>query len=628
MNPASYVSSPPKENNSLIVAALGVVFGDIGTSPLYTLKFCFGSGHGIAPTPENVLGILSLIFWALLIVISLKYVVFIMRADNKGEGGIMALISLIVQKAQLNPGLRYPLMMLGLLGVSLFYGDGMITPAISVLGAVDGLQVLHHELHPYVVPIAMAILVALFAYQKRGTASVGSLFGPVMLVWFACLAGLGVHGLIVAPRVLGALNPYYALEFFASHGWHAAVALGSVVLAVTGGEALYADMGHFGREPIRKAWFFLTLPALLLNYFGQGALLIQDPAAVKNPFYLLVPAGVLPLMIGLATAATIIASQAVISGAFSLTSQAIQLGFCPRLTVRYTSEEEKGQIYIPWMNWALLIGVVGLVLGFQSSSELAAAYGIAVTGTMAIDTILAGVVAYGVWKWNPYLSAAVALGFLTVDLVFFGANLIKVVEGGWFPLVVGAGVFTMLSTWKRGRDLLSEKLQDEAMPIEEFLASLEENPPRTVPGTAVFMTGSKSGVPNALIHNMKHNKIIHETVVFMTVVTANVPRVAPEKRREVVKLSDSLFRINLRYGFKEAPNIPRVLKSSSRDLDIELTETTFFLNRERLIPAPTPKMALWRLKLFIVMARNTASAAGYFRIPSERVIELGTQVTL
>jgi KUP system potassium uptake protein len=628
MTSATYSPYQQKEQKSLVIAALGVVFGDIGTSPLYTIKECFSGVHGIEPNPANVLGILSLIFWAILIVISLKYVVFIMRADNKGEGGIMALMSLIIQKAQINASLRVLLMMLGLMGASLFYGDGIITPAISVLSAVEGLEVLQPNLQPYVIPIALGVLIGLFGVQRGGTAKVGALFGPIMVIWFGTLAALGVHSLVEAPEVLAAINPEYAVQFFAAHRWHGMLALGSVVLAVTGGEALYADMGHFGRDPIRRAWFFLVLPALLLNYFGQGALLIREPAAVQNPFYLLVPAGGLAAMIGLATLATIIASQAVISGTFSLTSQAIQLGFCPRLSIQYTSEEEMGQIYIPWINWALMLGIVALVLGFQSSSNLAAAYGIAVTGTMAIDTILAFVVVYSLWKWNPYLSGLVALGFLTVDLAFFGANAMKIIEGGWFPLAIGLAVFTVLTTWKRGRDILLEKLREESMPIEEFLANLAENPPIRVAGTAVFMTGSQVGVPYALLHNLKHNKVLHETVVIMTVLTEPVPWVLSEKRRQVQRLADGLFRINLRYGFMEPPNIPRVLKSSSREFDIELADTTFFLSRETLIPAPTPKMALWRLKLFIGLARNTSSAAGYFRIPSDRVIELGTQIVL
>ncbi|SMF95226.1 KUP system potassium uptake protein [Methylomagnum ishizawai] len=623
-----YASIQPKDQKNLVIAALGVVFGDIGTSPLYTMRECFGGAHAVEPTPDNILGVLSLIFWAILIVISLKYVVFIMRADNKGEGGIMALMSLITQKARIAPSWRAALMMLGLAGASLFYGDGIITPAISVLSAVEGLGVLKPELHAYVIPIALTVLIALFGVQRSGTAVVGALFGPIMVLWFLALAGFGIHSLAGAPGVLAALNPWHAAHFFAAHGWHGILVLGSVVLAVTGGEALYADMGHFGAAPIRKAWFYMVLPALLLNYFGQGALLIQDATAVQNPFYLLVPNEWLALMIGLATLATIIASQAVISGAFSLTSQAMHLSFLPRLNVQYTSEEEMGQIYIPWINWALMIGIVALVLGFRSSSNLAAAYGIAVTGTMAIDTLLAFVVVYSLWKWNPYLSGVVAFLFLLVDLAFFGANSLKIPEGGWFPLAIGLTVFTVLTTWKRGRDLLMERLKEEAMPINVFLARVAEQPPVRVPGTAVFMTGSQFGVPFALLNNLKHNKVLHQTVVVMTVLTEPLPWVAAERRREVTKLADGMFRIVLRYGFMETPNIPRVLKSSSREFDIDPADTTFFLSRETLLPSPNPRMALWRMKLFIGLARNTSSAASYFRIPSDRVIELGTQVVL
>jgi KUP system potassium uptake protein len=625
MNSATVVPYHSREQKSLIIAALGVVFGDIGTSPLYTLKECFKGIHAVEPTPENVLGILSLIFWAILIVISLKYVIFIMRADNKGEGGIMALISLIQQIAEISPRLRFLLIGLGLIGASLFYGDGMITPAISVLSAIEGLEVLQPELHSYVVPIALAVLIGLFTFQRKGTASVGALFGPIMVVWFGSLATFGTLSLIKTPAVLAAVNPAHAIYFFATHGGSSVLILGAVVLAVTGGEALYADMGHFGREPIRKAWFLFVLPSLVINYFGQGALLIQNPAAVQNPFYLLVPSGALAFMIGLATLATVIASQAVISGAFSLTSQAIQLSFCPRLSIQYTSEEEMGQIYVPWINWTLMVAIIGLVFGFQSSSNLAAAYGIAVTGTMAIDTILAFVVVYSLWKWNPIISGLIALGFLIVDLAFLIANATKILEGGWFPLAVGLIAFTFLTTWKRGRDLLLENLRVDSMPIDQFLTEIVDNPPLRVAGTAVFMTSSREGIPPALLHNLKHNKVLHETVVLMTVTTENVPRVAPEKRREIRRLGAGFFRINLHYGFKESPNIPRVLRSSSRDFDIDISDTTFFLSRETIIPSQTPKMPLWRLKLFIGMARNTSSAIGFFRIPPDRVVELGVQ---
>ncbi|WP_434150488.1 potassium transporter Kup [Methylocaldum gracile subsp. desertum] len=625
MNSATLAPSQSREQKSLVIAALGIVFGDIGTSPLYTLKECFGGILALEPTPANVLGILSLIFWAILIVISLKYVIFIMRADNKGEGGIMALISLVQQKAEISTRFRFLLIGLGLIGASLFYGDGMITPAISVLSAVEGLKVLQPELHSYVVPISLAVLIGLFTFQRKGTAGVGALFGPIMAIWFCSLAVFGTLSLIKSPAVLAAVNPVHAFHFFAAHGWPSVLILGAVVLAVTGGEALYADMGHFGCEPIRKAWFLFVLPSLMLNYFGQGALLIQNPSAVQNPFYFLVPGGALVFMIGLATIATIVASQAVISGTFSLTSQAIQLGFCPRLGIQYTSEEEKGQIYIPWINWALMVAIIGLVLGFQSSSNLAAAYGIAVTGTMAIDTILAFVVVYSLWKWNPIISGMLAFGFLTVDLAFLVANAAKIFEGGWFPLVIGLIAFTLLTTWKRGRDLLRESLREDSVQVDQFLAEIVNNPPLRVAGTAVFMTSSREGIPPALLHNLKHNKVLHETVVLMTVTTENVPRVAPEKRREIRRLGAGFFRINLHYGFMEAANIPRVLKSSSRDFDIDISDTTFFLSRETIIPSTVPKMPLWRLKLFIGMSRNTSSAVSFFRIPPDRVVELGVQ---
>jgi len=617
-----------KDTKGLVVAALGIVFGDIGTSPLYTLKECFGGEHAVAATPQNILGILSLVFWAVLIVISLKYVLFIMRADNKGEGGIMALLSLVIEQARIKPEIRAVLLMLGLAGASLFYGDGVITPAISVLSAVEGLEVLKPQLHPYIIPIALVVLILLFRSQKHGTERVGGLFGPIMLLWFVSLGGFGLKSLLLTPAILDAMDPMNGVRFFMSHGWHGALTLGAVVLAVTGGEALYADMGHFGRSPIRKAWFLVALPALLLNYFGQAALLIRDPSAIHNPFYLTVSPGWLSFMIILATLATVIASQAVISGAFSLTAQAIQLGFCPRLAIKHTSEGEKGQIYVPAINGALMVGVIGLIVGMQSSSELAAAYGIAVTGTMAIDTILALVVAITLWKWNAYLSVLLALGFLVIDLAFFGANISKIPEGGWFPLAIGLVMFTLLSTWKSGRCILQETLQEEAMPVEEFLANLEENPPIRVSGTAVYMTTSRKGIPLALLSNLKHNRALHENVIIMSVITESVPRVAPEKRRVVQKLGEALFRINLHYGFAESPNIPKALRSSSREIEVNPAETYFFLSRETLLPKSHTRMALWRVRLFITMARNAGSAARYFQIPLDRVVEMGTQVRI
>lgn len=626
--PVTYSPHHHNGHSSLIIAALGVVFGDIGTSPLYTLKECFGGAHALPASLENVLGVLSLVFWGILLVISVKYVTFIMQADNKGEGGVMALMSLVVQKARISQAARSKLMILGLMGASLFYGDSIITPAISVLSAVEGLEVLRPGLSDFIIPIALTVLVTLFSLQKHGTERIGGLFGPIMLTWFLSVASFGAISIHKTPVVWSAINPLHAVQFFTAHGWHGALTLGSVVLAVTGGEALYADMGHFGRAPIRKAWFFLALPALLLNYFGQSALLIRDPSAIANPFYLTIAPAWLSFMILLATAATVIASQAVISGAFSLTSQAIQLGFCPRLIVKSTSEGEKGQIFVPAINRVLMVGVIGLILGLQSSSKLAAAYGIAVTGTMAIDTILAFVVFVSLWRWNPLASSLLALLLLSVDLAFFGANLPKIPDGGWFPLVIGGAVFLLLSTWKRGREQVVDKLQKEAMPVTDFLNLIEAQPPVRVSGTAVYLTSSRQGIPPSLLNNLKHNKVLHHNVILMTVITEPVPRVPPEKRREVQKLGESLFRVNLHYGFAEKPNVPKALKSSSREFDIVPADTYYFLNHETLIAKRSPRMALWRIRLFIVMARNAGSAASYFQIPAERVVELGAQVVI
>jgi len=611
-----------------MLAALGVVFGDIGTSPLYTLKECFGHSYGLEPTSGNILGILSLIIWAVIVVVSMKYVVFIMRADNKGEGGIMALMSLVVQKAKISPKAQSGLMILGLVGASLFYGDGIITPAISVMSAVEGLEVLKPELHHYIIPISLIVLIALFATQRHGTSKVGGLFGPVMVVWFVSLCVFGIMSMIKTPEVIGAFNPLHGFLFFKSHGSQAFVALAGVVLAITGGEALYADMGHFGRSPISRAWFFVALPGLLLNYLGQSALMMREPSAVENPFYLLIPAPQLSFMIILATLATVIASQAVISGAFSLTAQAIQLGFSPRLKIDHTSEGEMGQIYLPAINWALMVGVIILIVGFKSSSALAGAYGIAVTGTMVTTTILASVVFHRLWKWNLVLTFSMALVFLLVDLAFLGANALKIVDGGWFPLIVGTLVFILLTTWKYGRKLLLERLHEVSLPVAEFLELIESHPPVRVNGTAVFMAGNPTGIPLALLLNLRHNKVLHENVIIMTVITEPVPRVLPEKRRVVRKLADGLFRVNLHYGFMESPNIPKAIKSCSREIDIDPKDLIFFIGRETLTLKSSARMALWRIKLFITMAKNTGSAAQYFQIPFERVVEMGTQVSL
>lgn len=618
-----------KGSLALSLVAIGVVFGDIGTSPLYTMKEVFHGAHAIAPNHDNVLGALSLILWALLIVVSLKYVVFIMRADNNGEGGIMALLALTLKNAPRDVRSRWLLTVMGLFGAALFYGDGVITPAISVLSAVEGLEIATPAFKPYVIPITLAVLVGLFSFQRQGTASVGALFGPVMIIWFSTLAFLGVINIVAEPAVLQAVNPLYGVHFFMDNRWHAFIALGAVVLAVTGGEALYADMGHFGRMPIKRAWFFFVLPALLLNYFGQGALLIHNPEASHNPFYLLAPSWALYPMVALATLATVIASQAVISGAFSVTRQAMQLGYLPRLDIQHTSEKAIGQVYLPAVNWLLLAAIVALVLGFRSSSNLAAAYGIAVTGTMAIDTILAVVVVHSLWGWGRYKAILVAAAFLAIDLSFFSANALKIPQGGWFPLVIGVVIFTLLSTWKRGRQLMFERMHAGAIALEPFLAGIAAHPPTRVEGTAVFLTAHLDGVPHAMLHNLIHNKVLHERVMLLTVITEDVPHVPDIDHVEVFSLGNNFYRIIMRYGFKDEPDIPATLQDCKQfGLEFNMMETSFFLSRETLIPTVAPGMALWREKLFVSMSRNAGSATAYFKIPTNRVVELGTQIEL
>lgn len=613
----------------LAVAAIGVVYGDIGTSPLYTLKEVFAGHHALPVDAANVMGILSLVFWALIIVVSLKYVVFIMRADNHGEGGIMALIALVQSAVPATSRRRWWLVVLGIFGASLFYGDGMITPAISVLSAVEGLEVAAPKLTPLVVPLALVVLFLLFAFQRAGTRKVGVFFGPIMLLWFLTLAVMGVNNILRSPEVLYAINPYYAYHFFATHGGYGFLVLGAVVLAVTGAEALYADMGHFGRRPIRLAWFWFVLPALVLNYFGQGAMLIRDPRTVMNPFFLQAPEWALFPLIGLATAATIIASQAVISGAFSVTRQAIQLGYLPRMQIIHTSEHEIGQIYIPFINWTLLVGIVALVLGFGSSGNLAAAYGLAVTGTMAIDTILGFVVVISLWRWNRYIAFAGLACFLGVDLAFFLANSTKIVQGGWFPLLIGLVVFTLLSTWKHGRQILFQRLKTGAIALEPFVQGLIAHPPTRVSGTAVFLTASKEGVPHALLHNLAHNKVLHERVVFLTVITEDQPYVAASKRLRIEDMTHGFYRIYLHFGFKDVQHIPKaLLLCKQAAITFDMMQTSFFLSRETIISTGVPGMAPWREHLFITMARNAESAMSFFRIPTNRVIELGSQVEI
>ena len=613
----------------LVVSAMGVVFGDIGTSPLYALREAFVGMHAAAATPDNIFGILSLIIWALTLVVSIKYVLFVMRADNRGEGGIMAMIALISRAFRQQSCRRYVLIMMGLFGAALFYGDSMLTPAISVLSAVEGLEIAAPGLAHFVVPVSLAILLGLFLIQRVGTAKIGVLFGPVMLVWFSVLGILGAISIAQTPEVLQALNPYYAVFYFQQNGWAGITILGAVVLAVTGAEALYADMGHFGKKPIQTAWLTMVFPGLALNYFGQGALILRDPAAVVNPFYLLVPSWGLYPMILLATLATVIASQAVITGAFSVTRQAVQLGYLPRLQMRHTSDSEIGQIYIPSINHTLLIGVIVLVLSFQSSSNLAAAYGIAVTGTMAIDTILAFTVMWALWQWKLPLALACMLFFLTIDLAFLAANAPKILHGGWFPLVMGLLVFTLLTTWKRGRKLLLQRMTHDNIDLDVFIEGLLAFAHTRVPGTAVFLHATGKGVPHALLHNLSHNKVVHERVVVLTVTSADVPVVAASERAQISDLGNGFYRMQLHFGFREAPDIPAALAQCSKlGMDFNMLTTSFFLSRETLIVSKMPGMALWREKLFVWMAQNAESAMTFFKLPVNRVLELGTQIEI
>jgi KUP system potassium uptake protein len=614
----------------LSLTALGVVYGDIGTSPLYAMRECFHGPHAIPPSAENVLGVLSLIFWSLILVISVKYLAFILRADNQGEGGILALTALIMRGGGATASrLRWLLIVMGLFGAALLYGDGMITPAISVLSAVEGLEIALPAVGAYVIPLTVIILVFIFFCQSRGTAQVGAIFGPITFIWFIVIAGLGINQVVRVPRILAAINPLHAIDFFGRNGGTGFLVLGSVFLVVTGGEALFADMGHFGRRPIRLAWFILVLPALLLNYFGQGALLLISPEAVESPFYLLAPSWAILPLVGLATAATVIASQAVISGAFSLSMQAVQLGFSPRLDIEHTSAREKGQIYLPAINWVLMFCCIGLVIGFRSSSNLAAAYGFSVTMDMVITTCLFFFILVDRWHWKLPLALLLCGGFLVFDLSFFGANVLKIAHGGWFPLVVATVVFTLMSTWKSGRRILYQQLQANAWPLEDFQETIAASPPQRVPGTAVFMSGNPRVIPSALLHNLKHNKVLHQRVVLLSVLTEGVPQVPEERRLTLEPGNQGMYQIDLRYGFMEEPNVPAALKNVELDgWKFNLMETTFFLGRETLIPSPKPGMALWRERLFMIMSRNARSATHFFGLPPNRVIELGVQIEI
>ncbi|WP_081426535.1 potassium transporter Kup [Sorangium cellulosum] len=612
----------------LMLAALGVVYGDIGTSPLYAMKECFSpaSPHHVALTPANVLGVLSLMFWALMLVVTIKYVTFITRADNEGAGGILALLALVPNSERKGDG-RGLLVLLVLFGASLLYGDGVITPAISVLSAVEGLEVATSTLKPAVVPITCALLLALFLVQKRGTAGIGTVFGPVTLVWFIALALLGAKEIVHSPGVLRAVSPEYAVSFFIENKVHGFLILGAVVLCITGGEALYADMGHFGREPIKYTWYTIVWPGLLINYFGQGAKLLEDPTAAASPFYALVPSWALYPTVAIATAATVVASQALISGAFSLTQQAVQLGYFPRVTVIHTSKDEAGQIYIPEVNSGLLISCLVLVITFKNSSALAAAYGIAVTGTMGITTVVYYVVTRKTWGWPLWKSLPLAGLFLVIDLAFFAANSAKFFHGGWVPIVMGAATFTVMTTWKTGRKHLATAIKSAILPLDVFLEDVKRTKPHRVRGTAVFMASSPEGTPPILLHHVKHNQVLHEQVVLLSIQVLNVPEVPAERRTTVIPRGECIYQVTACYGFMQTPNAPSVLEGCKRHgLIIDLGRTSYYLGRETLLTTGSSKMSRWRKALFAFISRNARPATAYFGLPPNRVVELGMQV--
>ncbi len=612
-----------------LIGVLGVVYGDIGTSPLYAMRVSLLLFAEDGIRQNDILGVLSLVFWSLILVVTVKYVGFILRADNRGEGGIISLTALALRALPEASWLRRAALLVGVAGASLFFSDGMVTPAISVLSAVEGLKVVSPAMEPAVIPLSLCVLLALFLVQYRGTGKMGRIFGPVTAVWFAVLALLGIAQIAQNPTVLAALWPGHALDFIAAHPVATFVALGAIVLAVTGGEALYADMGHFGAKPIRFAWMLIVLPALVLNYFGQGALLLRDPGAIENPFFLLAPELLrLPLVL-LATAATIIASQAMISGAFSVARQCVQLGLLPRLTVRHTSETEEGQIYLPQVNFTLLIGVIILVLEFRSSDALAAAYGIAVTGTFVCTSLLALIVFWKHFRWPLIVVAPVFGFFLLIDLAYFASNLLKVPEGGYFPVLLGIALFLLMTSWHRGRELLFARFRQDGLPLKSFIARLPQSRTLRVPGIAVFMTSQADYLPGALLHNLKHNKVLHERVLFVTVVNESIPYIPAERRREVEPLAPDIHRITLRYGFQESPNIPKELEALREvGIPVEPMQTSYFLGRETVVAAAVPKMSRWRQWLFTIMSRNAVPATEFFRIPSDRVVELGVRVAI
>ncbi|WP_051378844.1 potassium transporter Kup [Derxia gummosa] len=614
----------------LLLAALGVVFGDIGTSPLYAFKECMNPEHGIDLSTANVYGILSLLFWAMVLVVSVKYVIFVMRADNGGEGGVLALAALALRGTEGQPRTRWALAALGLVGASMFYGDGMITPAISVLSAVEGLEIVEPGFHRWVLPITIAIIIFLFAIQKHGTAVIGRFFGPAMVLWFTTLGVIGIFNIIEHPSVLVAIAPWHAIAFLHEHGFASVLVLGSVFLVLTGAEALYADMGHFGARPIRIGWFVLVMPGLLLNYFGQGALVLEHPAAIRNPFFLSVPEwATLPLVL-LSTVATVIASQAMISGAFSMTAQAIKLGYLPRMRIQHTNEREIGQIYVPLVNNSLLVSVIALVLMFKSSSALASAYGIAVVTTMCMTSFLVYVVLRRVWGVRKLYARGLVFVFLLLDLSFFVANAIKIPDGGWFPLVIGAAAFTVLATWERGRQILFERLRELSIPVDAFVEAIAAGPPPRVQGTAVFMTSIGDAVPAALLHNLKHNKVLHERVLLLTVRILDVPHTIADERVTVAPMQQGFARVEACYGFKEDPDVDEIMHAAARKLGFEydLMDTSYFVSRQTVVPTSMPGMAMWREKLFAWMQSNAALATDFFKIPINRVVELGSQIDI
>jgi KUP system potassium uptake protein len=614
---------------SLSLLALGIVYGDIGTSPLYAMRECFYGSHPVALTPANVFGVLSLIFWSLVIVVMIKYHVYVLRFDNRGEGGILALMGLVGLDKSRRAGVRSALIVLGVFGAALLYGDGMITPAISVLSAVEGLEIATPFFKPYVIPLTIIILILLFFFQKRGTAGVGSVFGPIMLVWFSTLALMGIRGILWHPRVLLAINPMHAVRFFQTNHMQGFLVLGAVFLVTTGGEALYADLGHFGEKPIQVDWFSIVGPSLVLHYFGQGALLIRQPSAAHNPFYLLAPGWALYPLVVIATMATVIASQAIISGVFSLTRQAIQLGYFPRMEIVHTSRAEIGQVYIPSVNWILMFATIALVIGFRSSTNLAGAYGVAVSTTMIITTVLAYVVARDLLGWSVPLAGTITAAFLFGDLAFLGANLFKIADGGWFPLLVATLVFTIMTTWRKGRQILNSRLREGALSPEDFVTSLRTHAPVRVPGTAVFMHRSIDVIPPALLHSLKHYKALHKQVMLLTVMTEEVSHLRDDERLSVEDLGEGIYRISCRYGYMEEADIPALLERVSKELRVPIPpmDTTYFLGRETLIVTTRASgMSTWREKIFASMMRNAESAARFFRLPPNRVVELGAQI--